>query len=184
MKDRPFEYHLFSGLGSSVLPGLREPMEEIEAIVDDLPSEVDAKTHIWNDWEPVASGIIARHYGKRRMPVVVLVGHSNGVWACSEIAKKLSDHDISVKYVAAISPTLKPTRPMAATVKRCDEFLEAWSFIQLWRNDTRGRVTLDSNSTRLKTFSDLPGGHVGVANTDAVHRRILKITARLIARHA
>ena len=168
------EIHVFSGLGSSIIPRYREGTNKLEKLIDALPGENDAITHIWDEWEMVADAIIKRRGRRFQTAPVILVGHSNGVYAALKIAHKLNRAGIRVAYLASIDRTLKACPDLPENVDFCHDFRAALG--RLW-----GKVRPAPNFTGKFQVVNLPGvSHVDAASHPEVHRTILAKVDQLI----
>jgi hypothetical protein len=125
--------HLFSGLGSSLLPGLAYGTRTLEAMIDKLGS-ANAEHHVWNEWPKLAERLI-----KERPKKVVLVGHSNGVIATNEIARRLRLAGIKVNLIVAIDPTAGAFPAIGYNVDDALEFWASSGFPAIARRLTRHR---------------------------------------------
>lgn len=168
------QIHIFSGLASSVFSSLRKGTDELERVIDGLPSSADAQTHIWNDWKDVAKNIVAARKGGNASPII-LIGHSNGVLACAEVAQVLYRRGIDVDYMAAIDPTLKSFPVIQNNVKLIDEFHASRGFVALGRWFSRGKKASIITAKRYKgtlNKKKYRASHVGVVSLAAVRKRI------------
>ena len=176
------EIHIFSGLGSSVFRGLRRGTDQLEHLIDQMPGDADAKTHIWNDWASVAESIIARHRQSEKRPII-LIGHSNGVFASAKIAERLATWGIRVDYIAAIDPTLKRFPEVGSNVRLVDEFRASRGFVALGRRLSKGRkATVRRNASfggAYRVFNHR-ASHVGIAGLAAVHNAIGREVRKLL----
>lgn len=175
------EIYVLSGLGSSIVKNLREPLIAIEKLIDDLPSEADAKSLIWNEWQVAADDIITKKKrGTLKGPVVFIV-HSQGQEGGANAAEALSKYGIAVDYFASISPTLGMTRPLGGNVLWTDEFYETASFIQFMRIFGGGRVNFGPFYSGVRNkYTKLNGGHVGVAANPFVRKTIINKVKSLL----
>lgn len=169
------EIHIFSGLGSSLFRGLRKGTDQLEHLIDQMPGDANAQTHVWNKHEDVAREIIAKRNRSTLKHPIILVGHSNGVLACMEIAKTLNSRGIKVSYIAAIDPTLKSFPAADGKIDHIDEFHASRGFVAFGRRLSRGRkasVHTGANFTGKHTVHRHRAGHAGVAGLAAVHNVI------------
>jgi pimeloyl-ACP methyl ester carboxylesterase len=125
--------HLFSGLGSSLLPSLSYGTRTLESMIDKL-GYADAEHHVWSDWRKIADRLI-----KERPSKVVLVGHSNGVIATNEIARRLRLAGIKVNLLVAIDPTAGSFPAVGYNVDDALEFWASSGFPAIARRFTRNR---------------------------------------------
>lgn len=178
------EVHVFSGLGSSWLPSLRTGTTRLEALIDTHMRSVpvDAKHHIWNDWPSVARDIITRERRGKAMGPIALIGHSNGVLACANIAKKLNEGGIAVSYIAAIDPTLASFPDIGPNVLKVDEFWATSGGVAMgrrWLGKGKCKI-IDPSRTAYRTFI-VRKNHVQSAEDREVHLRILQSVKELAA---
>jgi pimeloyl-ACP methyl ester carboxylesterase len=124
---------LFSGLGSALLPGLSFGTRTLEAYIDKL-GIADADHFIWNEWRKVADKLVAQKPKK-----VVLIGHSQGVQACTEIARRLRLAGIKVNLIVAIDPTAGAFPAIGYNVDDALEFWASSGFPAIARRLTRHR---------------------------------------------
>jgi hypothetical protein len=99
--------------------GLHEIAARIGPRVSVLPS--DSGT---DGWEEVAEYCIQRKVGGR-----VLIGHSNGVLACTKLAGALKPHGIKVA-ICAIDKTLLWCPPLGSNVVACAEIYAGLSRVR------------------------------------------------------
>jgi pimeloyl-ACP methyl ester carboxylesterase len=125
--------HLFSGLGSSLLPGLSYGTRTLEGMIDKL-GHADAEHHVWNQWKGVADRLI-----KEKPKKVILAGHSNGVIATNEIARRLRLAGIKVNLLVAIDPTAGAFPSIGYNVDEALEFWASSGFPAIARRLTRNR---------------------------------------------
>jgi len=176
------EIHVLSGLGSSIVKNLREPLLAIEKLIDGLPSEADAKSWIWNEWQTPTDAIITKKKrGTLKGPVVFIV-HSQGQEGGANAAEALAKYGIAIDYFASISPTLGVTRPLGGNVLWTDEFYESVSLIQFMRIFGGGRVNYGPFYSGVRNkYQKLSGGHVGVAANPFVRSTIINKVKDLLA---
>lgn len=168
------EIHIFSGLGSSLFQSLRRGTDQLEHLIDQMPGNADAKTHIWNDWRRVADDITSHHRKDGSTPVI-LIGHSNGVFASTKIAEVLAGRGIHVRYIAAIDPTLKWFPKVGYNVMQVDEFHASRGFVAIGRKLSRGRKATIHGDKEFQGVHHVfkhRASHVGVAGLAAVHNVI------------
>lgn len=125
--------HLFSGLGSSLLPSLSYGTRTLESLIDKL-GHADAEHHVWNEWRSVAERLVREKPNK-----VILIGHSNGVIATNEIAKRLRLAGIKVNLLVAIDPTAGAFPTVGYNVDDALEFWASSGFPAIARRLTRNR---------------------------------------------
>ena len=172
------EIHLFAGLASSIVPGLRRPIEEMERLVDALAAAraggVDAHTHVWDRWRDVREGLEAKRRAGTLAGPIVFISHSQGRVASGELCAWASSRGVRIDYLAEISPTLAEAKPVTAAVAHVDEFYEAVSLIALGRIFGGGRVRYASDFRGSRqVFNNLSGGHVGVARNERLRKAIV-----------
>jgi hypothetical protein len=158
--------HLFSGLGSSLLPGLSYGTRTLESMIDKL-GHADAEHHVWNQWKPVAEKLI-----REKPKKIVLVGHSNGVIATNEIANRLRLAGISVSLVVAIDPTAGRFPAIGYNVNEALEFWASSGFPAIARKLTRnGSGALHFNGFHgIHRLYHIKAGHVPCASHPDVQR--------------
>lgn len=165
------QVYVFSGLGSSIIPRFRKGTEEIEDAIDEIG--VDAQHRIWNEWMDVAPKLVL---DGQRGEEIALVGHSNGVIACTGIAQWLDTYGVKVHYLAAIDPTAAAFPEIGANVDVVDEFHASFGWPAITRALTRGKRGALQFGRRFKglhTKFDIGGGHVAAASNDFVRDRIV-----------
>lgn len=163
------QIHLFSGLGSSLIPSLHRGTRTLEGMIDKL-GVADAQHHIWNDWQKVAMAI------KPDAGPVILAGHSNGVLACAAIAKALQARRIQVAYVGAIDPTAASFPAFGGNTLRVQEFWASSGFPALARRIPlfgQGKCLFDDTFRGVRELYHIRGSHVGVASDHHVQSTIL-----------
>lgn len=163
------QIHLFSGLGSSLIPSLQRGTRTLESMIDKL-GHADAQHHVWNDWLKVGMSI-----SKDGGPVI-LVGHSNGLIACAGIAKMLQARGITVAYVAAIDPTAARFPPFGGNVQLVQEFWASSGFPALARRIPlfgQGKCLFNGAFHGVHELYHIRGSHVGVASDHHVQSTIL-----------
>jgi hypothetical protein len=158
--------HLFSGLGSSLLPGLSYGTRTLEAYIDRL-GYADAEHHVWNEWRGVFDRLL-----KDKPKTIVLVGHSNGVIATNEIANRLRLAGISVSLVVAIDPTAGKFPALGYNVNEALEFWASSGFPAIARKLTRsGSGALHFNGFHgIHRLYHIKAGHVPCASHPDVQR--------------
>jgi len=164
------QIHLFSGLGSSLLPGLRSGTLTLEKMIDKL-NYADAKHHIWNDWKAVAASI------EPNGGPVILIGHSNGVLACASVAKALQDRKIKVAYVGAIDPTAARFPAFGNNVQRVDEFWASSGFPHAARGCPtlgQGKCLFDQDFAGKHQLFHVRGSHIGVVSDEQLQATIVE----------
>lgn len=165
------QIHIFSGLGSSLLPSLRRGTEALENLIDALCP--DAQHHIWNDWEEVEKTITPDG------GPVVLIFHSQGAEAVAKIAQRLKARGITVTYVGAIDPTAGRFPAFGSNVLKVDEFFASSGFPAFARRFPifgQGKCLFDASFRamgRVHRLYHIRGSHVGVASDKHVHATIL-----------
>lgn len=175
------EIHIFSGLGSSIVPGLSYGTRTLERMVDKLGA--NAEHHIWNTWKAVAEGIIDRRNKSKVTPKVALIGHSNGVIAITEIAERLRLAGIPVQYMGAIDPTAGAF-PAVNNAELIDEFWASSGIPQMARrltNNKRGAIHHGPGFKGVHKLWMIPGGHVPCASDPKVQKIILNSIKEALA---
>jgi pimeloyl-ACP methyl ester carboxylesterase len=158
--------HLFSGLGSSLLPSLSYGTRTLESMIDKL-GYADAEHHVWSDWRKIADRLIEEKPSK-----VVLVGHSNGVIATNEIARRLRLAGIKVNLLVAIDPTAGAFPAVGYNV---DDALEFWAssgfpaMARRFSGNRRGALHFDGFHGIHRLYH-IPGGHVPCASDPRVQK--------------
>lgn len=172
------QVYVFSGLGSSIIPRFRKGTEEIEDAIDEIG--VDAQHHIWNEWMDVAPRLVL---DGQRGEKIALVGHSNGVIACTGIAQWLGTYGVKVGYLAAIDPTAAAFPEIGSNVEVVDEFRAPFGWpgvARLLTGEKRGALQFDRRFKGLHTVFDIGGGHVAAASDDFVRDRIVTEIEHLV----
>lgn len=158
--------HLFSGLGSSLLPSLSYGTRTLESMIDKL-GYANAEHHVWSDWRKIADRLI-----KERPSKVVLVGHSNGTIATNEIAKRLRLAGIKVNLLVAIDPTAGSFPAVGYNV---DEALEFWAssgfpaIARRFSGNRRGALHFDGFHGVHRLYH-ISAGHVPCASDPRVQK--------------
>lgn len=169
------EVHIFSGLGSSIFRPFQKGTRTLERMIDNLPSDVDAKHHIWSSWKSVADRLIkAKRDGTLNGPII-LAGHSNGVLACCKIAEALSRNGIKVAYIGAIDPTAAAFPKIGKNVARVEEFWATSGYPKLKRlmtGNRRAACQFEPGWTGRHTLKTLKATHVGLGSHPEVTRDI------------
>jgi len=162
--------HLFSGLGSSLLPGLSYGTRTLESMIDKL-GHADAEHHVWNQWKPVAEKLI-----RDKPKKIVLIGDSNGVIATNEIANRLRLAGIPVSLVVAIDPTAGSFPALGYNVNEALEFWASSGFPAIARKLTRnGSGALHFNGFHgIHRLYHIKAGHVPCASHPDVQRLIIQ----------
>lgn len=158
--------HLFSGLGSSLLPGLSYGTRTLESMIDRL-GFADSEHHIWTEWKPVAERLI-----KDKPDKIVLIGHSNGVIATNEIANRLRLAGVPVSLIVAIDPTAAKFPALGYNVQEALEFWASSGFPAIARKLTRNRSgALHFNGFHgVHRLYHIKAGHVPCASHPDVQR--------------
>jgi len=180
------EIHVQSGLSSSIFPHLRRPLEAMEKLIDDLPSDADAKFSIWDDWQPIVDAIVTKKKRGTLKGPVIFIAHSQARESAERMSFELAKWGISVDYIAMISPSLGtiqgPVRPLGSNVMWVDEFYEVVSMIALGRIFGGGKPFYGSSFSGIKNvYRRLSGGHVGVAANPFVRKTIINKVKDLLA---
>lgn len=168
--------HLFSGLGSSLLPGLQRGTRLIEHYIDKL-GVADAEHHVWNQWKGVADKIIAQRPKK-----VILIGHSNGVIATNEVARRLRLAGIRVNLIAALDPTAASFPAVGSNVSEALEFWAAsgWpALTRRWTRNKNGALHFDGFHGVHRLYH-MPGSHVALASREDVRSLVVKAVAEAL----
>ncbi|MBO6814542.1 MAG: hypothetical protein JJ891_06765 [Rhizobiaceae bacterium] len=152
---------LFSGLFSSIFPRYRKGILTLEERLDDLLPDNETTTHfrIWNKWEKALEEIegTMEEGGK-----LILIGHSNGVYAALSIAKRYKGN---VALLASVDRTLRPCPDAGRNIR----------YLLDLRARLR-RVRLGSDFVGTWELETLPRdvGHVEAMSNKRVHDRIVK----------
>lgn len=168
--------HLFSGLASSIIPGLQRGTRTLEHYIDRL-GVADAEHHIWDEWPAVADKLIKQRPGK-----VVLIGHSNGVIATNEIARRLRLAGIKVQLVAALDPTAADFPTIGSNVEEAIEFWAASGWPAIIRRLTKqrnGALHFDGFFGVHRLYH-MPGGHVPLASREDVRNIVVKAVSEVM----
>jgi hypothetical protein len=176
------EIHVFSGLGSSLLPSLRSGTKAVEALIDALPY-AEADHHIWSQWRRVADAIVDRWKRTKEPFKVALIGHSNGVIATNEIAQHLALRGIKVDYIAAIDPTAARFPDIRSNVHECSEFHASSGWPALTRRFTgnkRAALHFTDAWPGIHRLYHIPGSHVACASNKRVHEVIIGDLERIL----
>lgn len=171
--------HLFSGLGSSLLPGLSYGTRTLEALIDRL-GVADAEHHVWNEWKSVRDKIARGPKPDR----VVLIGHSNGVIAITELAQACRRMGIVVDYLGAIDPTAASFPEVPGNVEMVDQFWAATGWPAITRRLTRqknGALHFSPAFYGTKRLYHVPGGHVPCASNPKVRDIIIEHVKEALA---
>jgi len=180
-----FECHIFSGLLSA---GAEVGTKELERLIDDLPSTIDAHHHHHGRWKKVLKGILERH-GKHGPAKIILIGHSYGALRCQQIAKKLNSEDISVAYVGGIDPTAlfswQPSMKLSKNITLVDEFHATRGFpYSARKNDPSGegggKYIIPAELEYIHTVTKVPGSHVKCASASITRQKVLKAIKSLL----
>ena len=167
--------YVFSGLMSSIVPGFSKGTKEIAAQIKYEHPTLEVSHHIWNEWKNISDEIIKRSMKSGRHDVYI-IGHSNGVLACANIAEDLRKMDIDVKYIGAIDPTAASFPEIGSNVTKVDEFWArtGWPAVKrrLTRNK-RGACVFSKAFKGIKTLIKVPTTHVGASSSDRTVKQIL-----------
>jgi hypothetical protein len=179
------ECHIFSGLLSA---GAEDGTKELERLIDDLPSTVDAHHHHHRRWKKVLKGILERHE-EQGSATIILIGHSYGALRCQQIAKKLNSEDISVAYVAGIDPTAlfswQPSMKLSKNINLVDEFHATRGFpYSARKNDPSGKgggkFIVPGELEGVHTTTKVPGPHIKCAASPITREKILEAVRDLV----
>ena len=164
---------LATGLGSSFIARFSEWSDELEKLLDDEPSGIDAVDYNWTEWRQFVRNVIRdKNRGK-----VIMVGHSNGVYFACKVAQELSKHGIKVDYLAAIDPTLKPFPKLGGNVIMADEFRASRGFVAFGRKLSRGRMATLKAGREFRgalSVQTIRGGHTEIASNPIVRKHIVE----------
>jgi hypothetical protein len=116
------QVRIFSGLGSSIVPYFSRGTRRIEKLISESPQQTQVSHHIWSSWRGVCKTLINNFQQEKIGGPIILIGHSNGVLACCNIARRLAELDVPVAYIAAIDPTPILFPRIKNNVFRVDEF--------------------------------------------------------------
>ncbi len=159
------EIHLFGGLGGHMtIKGIRT----MEMIIDRLPYEADAQSHLHGAWEKVLRGIVARFRRWGKPDLLILGDHSWGCRRTVEIADHLNSAGLKIDYVFGIDPTLlpvgQPAMVMPGNVKYVDEFHATRGVVQRCRRHNHGgKYVFRDDWSGVRTLAVVPGGHIACA---------------------
>lgn len=165
------DVRLFGGLGSGAFERYQEGIENLQ---ERIGGTVYFSLSGYSDWSEVASEIIALEGSGKLSRPLVLIGHSNGVYAILKIAQRLAENRVVVDYLASIDKTLKLCPPAGANIKLLHDFWAGLSKVTIG-NDFVGKAGLFD-------LDKLDGGnvhHVEAANHPFVHDTIAKTVAEL-----
>lgn len=174
--------YIFSGLLSSILPGFRKGTNEIKSKLKKEHPQDQVTTMVWNKWGSAADMIYKQYAKEGYKDKVILIGHSNGVKACSLVAHYLDVMNIEVDYVGAIDPTASPFPAFPDSTKKVDEFFASSGYPAFIRRVTQNKLGVCTFSEDYKgehnTF-DYHSGHVDLASSSKVHKQIIKSIKKL-----
>jgi hypothetical protein len=174
--------HIFSGLGSSLLPSLRKDTLALDKMIDAVSDKFDSEHHIWNDWQAVARQILTDASQGRIGSPIILIGHSNGVLAACCIAQALGVLRIPVDYIGAIDPTAASFPALGMNVKLADDFQAARGWPAFTRRMSGGKraalVKGRGFSGELNVYP-IGGGHIEAPGNNFVVTTIMSRIAHL-----
>jgi hypothetical protein len=176
------ELHVFSGLGSSIFPSLSYGTRTLDALLDKMPF-AECEHHVWNQWRGVADSIVNRWKTTKVPFKTVLIGHSNGVIAITEIARHLQSRGLPVDYIGAIDPTAARFPVISGNVE-VSEFWASSGWPALTRRFTsnrRGACQFAPTYTGIHRLYHIKATHVGCASNARVHEVILSDVKRVLA---
>ena len=160
---------IFSGLGSSIIPGLQRGTRTLERYLDSLGSE--SEHYVWNEWQSVADNLI-----KQKPDRVALIGHSNGVLAIANVANRLRLAGIKVHYIGAIDPTAADFPMFGSNVYFLEEFhaTSGWPAVTRWMTNGRnGACRKDQGFNGIHRLHYVRASHVGLASDSEVHKQVI-----------
>ena len=161
---------IFSGLGSSIIPGLQRGTRTLEKLIDKL-GEPGAEHYVWNEWPKVADAII-----KQKPDRVALLGHSNGVLAIANVAQRLRLAGIKVHYIGALDPTAADFPMFGSNVYFLEEFHASSGWPAITRRLTKGRngaCRKDAGFNGIHRLHYVRASHVGLASDSEVHKQVI-----------
>lgn len=161
---------IFSGLGSSIIPGLQRGTRTLEKLIDKL-GEPGAEHYIHYEWPEVADKII-----KERPDRVALLGHSQGVLAIAHVAQRLRLAGIKVHYIGALDPTAADFPMFGSNVYFLEEFHASSGWPAITRRLTRGRngaCRKDAGFNGIHRLHYVRASHVGLASDSEVHKQVI-----------
>ncbi len=179
------ECHLFSGLLSA---GAEDGTKELERLIDDLPSTVDAHHHHHRRWKKVLKGILERHK-ELGSATIILIGHSYGALRCQQIAKKLNSEDISVAYVAGVDPTAlfawQSSMKLSKNIDFIDEFHATRGFPHNARKHdpsgkSGGKFIVPDEIEHAHTVTKILGSHIKSASSPITREKILESIEKIL----
>ena len=176
------EIWLFSGLGSSMFPSLSYGTRTLEKLIDALPY-AEGEHRVWNQWPSVAKIIVDRWQKTKQPFKTVLIGHSNGVIAITEIARHLQTRGLPVDYLGAIDPTAGRF-PVISGTPEVSEFWASSGWPSLARRATSNRsgaCHFAPNYNGIHRLYHIKGTHVGCASNPRTHEIIINDVKRVLA---
>jgi len=143
---------IWSGLLSRNLYGWQQGMRKVGSAIGDATFIPSKRTGSGYDWiDEVTEAIIANGHER-----VLLIGHSNGVYAITEVARRLRTGEV-VCTLISFDQTLKDCPKLGANVDRAIDLWAGLDKLEAGRNFT-GKL-------RLYDFS--PDSHIGITHDTA-----------------
>jgi len=157
--------HGFSGLMANMFPYLQEGTKNISRKVNGTFHHL-----FWGywGWSRVAKGILKDYRAGRINKPVVLIGHSNGVYAAIKITNWLDDYNVPVVLVS-IDRTLKPCPQVGNNVVYLMDNHAELSYV---RTGSKFKGVHDVREWK-EPRSHRGNWHVGVAEDPRVHKAIV-----------
>lgn len=178
--------YAFSGLGSSLIPTFRETLlATVNRVIRNSGLETYAAQFVWKDWEDALEDIYLESLNAQLAGEpfkLVLIGHSQGVKACCELAEALNDLDIEVEYLISLDSTLSELPPIDSNVKIAHDFQANRGWVNFFRSTVlrnRGKLHLaDSSKTKLTSF-EIDANHFNIGLNSTVFVNIKFIMDRI-----
>lgn len=172
------DIRLFGGLGSGAFERYQEGIENLQ---ERIGGTVYFSLSGYSDWTEVSAEILALEKAGKLSRPLVLIGHSNGVYAILKIAQRLAENGVAVDYLASIDkhidvifpiPVVSP--PAGPNIKLLHDFWAGLSKVTIG-DDFVGKAGLfDLDKLDAENVS-----HVEAANHPFVHDTIAKTVAEL-----
>ncbi|WP_299073803.1 hypothetical protein [uncultured Paraglaciecola sp.] len=173
---------LFTGLSSSISPKLRKWAYHLEGVIEGITFDedgIDAKVEIWDDWRDTLRLILA----DPDPGIIMVFGHSNGVYAGNELINALEKHGITVHYYAAIDPTLKRFPSLGSNVEVVDQFNATSGIVAIGRKLSCGKLGKLHPARRFTgklTSYTVKGSHTGIASSSKLRKIVKKSLAKVM----
>lgn len=156
--------YVFSGLGGNLFGFIRSGMKELAEKID---GEFHALPFGYAGWKKIADKIVNGKIKGQITKPIVLVGHSNGVYACLKIAEHLAKYKIKC-VIISVDRTLKWCPPAGANVEYLMDNHARLAYVKRGEDFKGGYEVIEWPRPK----GVLGSWHIGVSSDSVLHDRI------------